>query len=211
MIEVYWIAGVRNLDDPGGLESWLANAGLKINWIDEIFWLSDSNAPIVPSLPNRASYWSLTGTPSHRLLHLIMSELLLAKNDLVLLVEQPGENFSLAVLGTPRAVGRFNLLPEIRLCAMDQWSVSLALPEIQKKLKSQLAEIDLELSSIGILAHRVDQNIDLNLDLPGVRKIELRPGCGLIDSLVSIITAMKNQSVKTGLFIDGNATILEVV
>ncbi len=214
MSEVYWIAGAQNWEASQGIDAWLARIGLKPTWIDEIFWLSSPGAPVFSNLPDRSRQWDVTAATAHRLLQLILSDLLCGKNDFVVLVESRGQTISLAALATPQAVGRYNLLPAGRLAALSGLHQGQPAPEIVKAVMANLAEFELEPESVSCLASANGSGLNLTPNFTQAQLLKLPGDAGLVESILALRDALKNQPAKTGLLFYGEsslATLLEVL
>ncbi len=214
MSEVYWITGAKGWEASQGIDVWLARNGLKPAWINEVFWLSQPGDPVISSLPSRASQWNLVGTAAHRLLQLILSDLLYGRNDLVLLVESLGQTVSLAALATPQAVGRFNLEAAGRLKALGRLHQGQPSHDAVNFLRSNLIEMEVEPESLGCFVITGGSNSNLDAVALPAKVVELPVGSGLIESVLALLDVLKNQPAKTGVLVDGEfslATLLEVL
>jgi hypothetical protein len=129
MSEVYWVWG-GEITAVSGVSSLLqAQAGIRPAWVEEIHWLSapggqSANAVdgLSASLPLFS--WQLPGMQDHYLLQSVGRTVMLEQRDLVVIVEEKQGNLAALALASPRAVGRYNLLPHARL---------IFLPSIQTK------------------------------------------------------------------------------
>lgn len=117
MSEVYVISGGEIPPDAGGLPGWLEQQRIKASWLDEIHWLGIDSVPGIV-FDGRQITWPVTGPAAHRLLHLILGEMLLGKREMSLLVQSAGSRLYGLLLGSPAALGRRNRLPLARLTAL---------------------------------------------------------------------------------------------
>jgi hypothetical protein len=120
MSEVYWVWG-GEITTSGELSGLLqAQAGIRPAWIEEMHWLSafaGQSATAVDgfsaSLP--LFRWEMPGMQDHYLLQSVGRAVMLEHRDLVVIVEEKQAKLSALALASPRAVGRYNLLPHARL------------------------------------------------------------------------------------------------
>lgn len=213
MSEVYWIAGAANWDSPGGTDAWLDHSGLKPAWIDEIFWLAQPKFQRILNLPEHARQWPVSGPTAHRLLQLIINDMLCGMNDLVLLAESLAQAISLAVLATPQAVGRYNLLPLGRLQPIRGIHSGDMPTNAAKAMVIDLAAKEVEPESVHLMVNP-GSTMEMPAALPSMKKLEVDASDGLIRSLQTLLNALRNQTARAGLYVDGTpeiATLLEVL
>jgi hypothetical protein len=108
MSEIYWFVGGSG--DPSAV---LQRAGVRAAWLDEVHRLDPGEPLNLIGLNAPWFAWDARSPADHKLLLLASSQLLAASRRLILLLQ--GD--SCVLLGSPEAVGRYNLLPKARLLA----------------------------------------------------------------------------------------------
>lgn len=186
MSEVYFLSGGEILPDAHGMTGWLEQQGIKPVWLDEIHWLSTDPIPEI-QLPLPQVNWPVEGPTAHRLLHLIMDELLLGKKEMSLLVQSGGSSFYGMILGSPTALGRRNLLPKARL-------TGLAVPKADKSAQvvewigSIIEASENEPASVRALyTYEELEDREVQVFLNRFPRIQPKPAAGLIQTLTTMI------------------------
>lgn len=108
MSEVYWIDSGRC-----GVEELLNRTGARQEWVEEIHRLTPAAASAAQPAP-ACFDWPVTPPQDHTLLHLLSQSVISGERSLILITQGEGDA---ALLGGPKAVGRYNLSPKARLTA----------------------------------------------------------------------------------------------
>ncbi len=119
MAETYWLCGCACLLDElaAALPVMLRQVGLCLERVPEVhfFGASPNGWKMPAQLPVYA--WPASPAEEHRLLHLVLQSVQASQPEMVLLVEVFNGRAAAALLGSPAAAGRRNLLPLARLSA----------------------------------------------------------------------------------------------
>jgi hypothetical protein len=120
MSEVYWVWGgeITGAAEVSGLIQ--SQAGIRPAWVEELHWLA---APLnkseclgdgfPASLP--IFYWDMPGMQDHFLLQATGRAVMLEQRSLAVIAVEKQGKLAIVVLASPRAVGRYNLMPHARL------------------------------------------------------------------------------------------------
>ena len=113
MPETYWLGGCACPpgDLAAALPGLLARAGLRLGQVPELHLMG--SAPAGLSLPASLPVYAWPASPmeEHRLLHLMIQSVQAGQPEMVLLLEVLNGRAAAALLGSPAAAGRRNLLP----------------------------------------------------------------------------------------------------
>lgn len=203
MSEVYWVAG-GTVELPAGREypaaalDWLRRSGIQPGWISEIEWLSApeawSPAPRWP--PGLAAFtWAAQPLLDHALLHAACQAILSGEQDMLLLGAAGEGQAHLAVLASPKAVGRYNLLPRARLPG--RFALPLQdgiLPDLPAVLAPQIKKLELAVEDIHLIAACGGSET-----LPEAwNRVPAAPGCALAQC-GALVTGLESIGGKLGL------------
>lgn len=198
MADVFWLGHFSLQGDPlGGLRS----LGLKPEWVQEAHLLGDANA-----LPLKTVYhWPEQATPAHRLLHFACQALQSGDLDLVLLANRD----QAAVLASPKAVGRWNLLPRANLSARFSFAPELPPGQFLPALAVQLLAAEIDPEQNGCAAALEPADFALAPAFPAIQWLEpAHPG--VIAQLNRLCTTLEDRAAALGLlFSPGLATVIE--
>lgn len=92
----------------------LTGPGIRPRWLDQVHLLGEESTPLPPEVTSPVYCWPCDASQDHAFFHLCQRSLLSGEVDLVLLAR---DESACALLGSPVAVGRYNLLPHARLTA----------------------------------------------------------------------------------------------
>ena len=127
MEDIFWITGSSIDNSEALLAEALNSAGVQPAWIDGMHWISDQNSQPAAQSNGRFPlifHWPQQCLPVDFLLHDACRALSLREQNLVLIAEEEGSRLHYAVLSSPQAVGRFNLMPKAHIAAW--WTLPLA-------------------------------------------------------------------------------------
>jgi hypothetical protein len=141
MSEVYWVWGgeITGAAELSGLLQ--AQAGIRPAWVEELHWLSAAPAQngnpgegFPDSLP--VFKWEMPGMQDHFLLQATGRAVMLEQRSLVVIVEEKQGKLAVQALASPRAVGRYNLLPHARLVFLPSFPSN----EVPEQIAAHLLE-----------------------------------------------------------------------
>jgi hypothetical protein len=179
--EVYWVwsGEITDAAELSGLMQ--AQAGIRPGWVDELHWLFASLAQsgnLVEDFPTNLPHfrWEMPGMQDCNLLQSAGRAVMLEQSGLVVIVEEKRGRFAALALASPRAVGRYNLLPRARL---------IFLPSLQLRATPEQA------------AARLLEPVQLSLDqvtwLADPKEPEAAGALGLVNELVNKLDASKGN------------------
>ncbi len=119
MSETYWLlstsAPTAELSDA--LSQAMHRAGIQPQWILERHQIGNISLPEELPTPAACYAWPVQQPAAQRLLNLLISSVQRNDPELLLIIEQldPHQPCTAALLGSPSAAGRRNLLPQARL------------------------------------------------------------------------------------------------
>jgi hypothetical protein len=129
MSEVYWITGVVEsaASAPGSLTQTTLKEIFKVTGIgpeqlDAVFWIGGDLHPVVieeEGIPPTLPFFTWPGLPllDHFMLHDACRSILSGDCDLIVIGQQLGNIAGAALLASPKAVGRHNLMPRAKMAA----------------------------------------------------------------------------------------------
>lgn len=198
MADVFWLGDFSLRDD---FHAGLRSVGLKAGWVQEAHVLGDSTA-----LPLKAVYhWPEQVAPAHRLLHFACQALQSADLDLLLLAG--GDRA--AALASPRAVGRWNLLPRANLCARFSYAPDLEPEKFLPALAVQLLAAEIDPEKPGCAVALEPAEFALAPAFPAIEWLEPTRS-GPVAQLNRLCAALEERSADLGLFLSpGLATVIE--
>lgn len=111
--EVYWIKGFHAEVSGEAFGRLMQMAGAREEWLDAVYWRADALGGMCPC-PVPLFEWGAGPLSDHHLLQAAAWAILSGERHL--LAVGTGDNH-FALLASPQAVGRYNLMPEVRLTA----------------------------------------------------------------------------------------------
>ena len=139
MTEVFWVAGAdlwySEESAAHGLTHRMAQeligavlekASARLAWLDQVIWICEGTGALSDAQQARLSEatgqkplvtWPQPGGSPHYLLHAASRSVLAGDCDLVALAQSGQTTGAAALLASPKAVGRYNLLPRARIDA----------------------------------------------------------------------------------------------
>lgn len=198
MADIFWLGGFTLRDD---FYMGLASLGLKPEWVQEAHVLDDST-----TVPLKTIYrWPEQAIPAHRLLHFACQALQSADLDLLLLAGKD----QAAVLASPRAVGRWNLLPRANLRARFSYAPDLEPAKFLPALAVQLLATEIDPEQPGCAVALEPAEFALAPAFPAIEWLEPTQ-VGAVAQLNRLCTALEERSTALGLFLSpGLATVIE--
>jgi hypothetical protein len=154
MSEVYWVWGteITGAAELCGLLQ--TQAGIRAAWVEELHWLATTpvqtrnpGGGFLGSLP--FFHWDMPGMEDHFLLQAVGRAVILEQRSLVIIVEEKQGKLAALALASPRAIGRYNLLPHARLVFLPSLQLKGATQQIAARL---LEPVQLSLDQVAWLA-----------------------------------------------------------
>jgi hypothetical protein len=213
MSEVYWITG-GEIKLPGdNISEELVAAGIRPGWIDEVHWISTQESRLPVFTENLPAYrWNVGAITAHRLLHLLLSDLLTNSREIILLGEICASQVCFSLLGSPQAAGRYNLLPRFRLSDQPlmiegNWDDRLS------RWSQHLEGLLIEPPSIAwISAASLSETVQTGY-FPNARLISPAPDAGLLTRLHLLLARLEETRTQAGLLVEedgmASATLIE--
>jgi hypothetical protein len=137
MSDIFWITGFEIKGSNPGLRDGLESAGIHPAWIEVVHSIMDpaDQRMDAPWSEFQAIYrWSRQVLLCDFLLQDACRALLTSEHNLVLLAEKEAGSVHYALLASPQAIGRYNLMPRAHIAAW--WTLSPAtLPALPQKLE----------------------------------------------------------------------------
>lgn len=208
MSETYWIGGIQGSyaegEEHGGFVESLftrliSDHGVQANWMDELYYCFNeieshplSNVwekQISSSIP--VFQWRWQRLFDHFLLASISNNILCGSTDLVGLVQLQGGMIACSLLASPRMVGRYNLVPQVRVVQTEavslkgqNWNdVLLAVQQSFRKNK-----LDFDKVSIWMVNEQDGIEWNMRKELPGAEIVRSDQGCVyLLNQLADLI------------------------
>jgi len=157
--EVYWVWGGEITGAPDLASRMQEQASIRPTWIEELHWLAAPPAqPGIPGADFSANLpfflWEMPGMQDHYLLQSVGRTVTLEQRGLVVIVEEQQGKLAALALASPRAVGRYNLLPHSRLIFLPSVQLSIV-PEhpLPEQAAARLLEpVQLALDQVTWLA-----------------------------------------------------------
>jgi hypothetical protein len=132
MSEAYWIGGLQvsytEGEEPGGyVESLftrlISDHGIRLTWLDELHYCYNEieSHPLANAWEKQISssmpvfQWGWQRLFDHFLLASVTNSILCGSTDLVGLIQLYGGTIACSLLASPRMVGRYNIVPQVRL------------------------------------------------------------------------------------------------
>ena len=201
MADVFWLGEVSL--QSGAFSSGLRSLGLKPEWIQEAHVLGQA-----PELPIKTLYrWPVDSSPAHRLLHFACQALESGGLDLLLLAS----GAHAAVLASPDAVGRWNLLPRASLSACFSYPPDTPSDQFLAALAYRLATLEIDPAQSGCAVALDENEYPLAPAFPAVQWLP-RQVLDLTAQLNGVCFALENTPANLGLlFSAGLATVIERV
>lgn len=200
MPDVFWLGELPLR--PDGFDAGLRRLGLKIDWVQEVHTLGDAL-----KIPIEAVYrWPGELTAAHRLLHFACQALQTGDLDVLLLAA--GETST--VLASPRAVGRWNLLPRANLSARFSYPPGTSPDGFLPALALQMAAAQIDTQAAGLASAPGGKPFALAPAFPAAAW--LKADANLPAGLNRLCAAVEAQSAAFGLlFSPGLASVVEPV
>ncbi len=136
MSDIFWVKGADLSEGHPPLQDVLAASGILSNWIEIVHLIAESPdvaRAIAPGIFPITYHWSCGGAEPGFILHDVLRLLLIREKNLALLAENERAVVHYALLASPQAVGRYNLMPHAHVTAW--WTLpSLALTALPQKL-----------------------------------------------------------------------------
>ncbi len=200
MPDVFWL-GEMSLQ-PGEFQDGLHELDLRSEWIQEAHQLGD-----LLEIPIQAAYrWPEEPAAAHRLLHFCCQALQTGDLDVLLLAA--GETS--AVLASPRAVGRWNLLPRANLSARFSYPPGSPPEDFLPALALQMAAAEIDAEAVGLASAPSGEPFPLAPAFPAAAWLET--DANLPAGLNRLCAAVEAQSAAFGLlFSPGLASVVEPV
>lgn len=198
MADVFWLGG---FSVQGGWREGLRSLGVKPDWVQETH-VSGS----APGLAFETVFaWPDSAGSTHRLLHFACQALRSTELDLLLLASSD----QAAVLASPRAAGRWNLLPRASLSARFSYPPGAPPDQFLPALAVQLLAVEIDPAQAGCAATLHQPPFAL---APAFPAMEWLPGEGSdgIERLNRLCATLEERSLSLGLLLTpGLATVIE--
>ncbi|NMB89587.1 MAG: hypothetical protein GYA17_14605 [Chloroflexi bacterium] len=211
MSEMYWIGGLEERLAPDGagvvpgLARLAARYGLRLDALEEVHWLGADPVAGANAAPTGRPvwfYWEDRPGMAHYLAHAAGRGMAAGEQHLVVLAEWASETFTAELFASPRAVGRYNLVPEARLAAR------LTFPSGAEDASSGLAALQAALvqgelapEDVRLLAGSAwDQNGYGAAFPQAARVIGGRPGADGLALLHALLDMLKGSSLPAGMW-----------
>ncbi|TLM99571.1 hypothetical protein FDZ74_17815 [bacterium] len=200
MNDVFWLG---DFSLQGSVNEGLHTLGLKAEWVQEMHVMGDA-----PEVSGKTIYrWPGQVAPAHRLLHFACQALHSGDLDLLVLLNG-GEG---AVLASPRAAGRWNLVPRASLSARFSYAPGTLTAQFLPALALQLLAGEIDPERSGWAAALEQAEFSLTPAFPAVEWLDQQAD-SLIPGLNRLCTALEARSAALGLlFSPGLATVIERV
>lgn len=200
MPDVFWLGELSLLPDE--FSTGLRELGLRADWIQEAHLLGETI-----DVPVKAAYhWPEEPAATHRLLHFACQALQSGDLDLLLLTN----GSRAAALASPKAVGRWNLLPRASLSARFSYPPGTPPDEFLPALALHLASAEIDSEQAGCAAAAGQFEFPLAPAFPAVDWLE--NSSDLLGQLNRVCAALEGRPANLGLlFSPGLATVIERV
>ncbi len=202
MSDIFWIMGSDLGENQSSLPETLAAGGVLPNWVEIAHLIADSlqEAGGIASANFPITYlWSHQSAQPGFILHDVLRLLLIREKNMALLVEKDPSAIHFALLASPQAVGRYNLMPHAHVTAW--WTLpSLAVKALPQKLDK--SGFDPELVKWVIGENGLGEKaIEI---FPAARAVE-QPPASVISKLNCLIHQLDQTRSSHGLLLTGSA------
>jgi len=200
MPDVFWLGELSLL--PGEFTPGLRRLGLKAEWIQEAHRLGET-----VDVPVKTAYrWPEEPAAAHRLLHFACQAL--QSGDLDVLLLASGDQAT--VLASPRAAGRWNLLPRASLTARFSYPPGTPPGEFLPALALQLAAAEIDAEVAGLACALGGEGFPLAPAFPAATW--LKTDANLPGVLNRLCAGLEEKQAAFGLlFSPGLASVIERV
>ncbi|GAP15402.1 hypothetical protein LARV_03188 [Longilinea arvoryzae] len=198
MADVFWLGNFSLRDD---FSKGLRSLGLKSEWVQEAHILGDA-----PELPIQPVYrWPGAASSAHRLLHFACQALQSGDLD-ILLLASADQAF---VLSSPKAAGRWNLMPRASLSDHFNYSPEATPDQFLPALALQLIVKEIDPDQAGLAAVLDRDEFALSPAFPRLEWLT-QGEHNFLAGLIHLCTALEERSAGLGLlFTPGLATVIE--
>lgn len=164
MSEVYWIAGYEfqslevgadcplNVEDEADFySSSLKKSGVQADWIRQFHRMSSCSVEETQKLAHKSAFfnWQASSGLDHYLLNSIIRAALTDDVDLAAVFQREAQQSGLVLIASPKAVGRYNLLPAARIS--ECWETPLNSSDTalwKDHLRKRMKKIEQELENL---------------------------------------------------------------
>ncbi len=204
MSDIFWIMGSDLGENHPSLPEILAAGGVLPNWVEIAHLIADSiqEAGEIASGSFHITYrWARQAAQPGFILHDVLRLLLIREKNMALLAEKDASAVHFALLASPQAVGRYNLMPHAHVTAW--WTLPpLAMNALPQKLDKSGFDPELVKWVIGEndLGERA---IEI---FPSARPVE-QPPASIISKLNCLIHQLDQTRSSHGLLLTGSAEV----
>jgi len=238
MTEAYWIAGtsLQYSEETFALDSkeiehllisaLLEKGAARIAWVDQVHWIrgdskglsgAESSGILKMSEQKPFLAWSEQAGLPHYLLHAASRSIIVGDCDLAVIAQSDQLDGSAVLLASPRAVGRYNLLPRARI--IGRWELggvgkNLNSPGdqiLEKITKNKRHPSEIQLISLQLRSGVVQDAFSALFPEAHILKDDLSGSTKILSRLNHLIDQLEKRSLENGLLISWAAGGLAVV
>jgi len=239
MTEVYWIAGASlqysgETFAPGSeqmiehplISALLKKGAARMAWVDQVHWISgdskslsgaESAGILKISEQKPLLAWSEQAGSPHYVLHAASRSIMVGDCDLAVIAQSGQSDGSAVLLASPKAVGRYNLLPRARI--IGRWELggagqNLNGPDdqiLEKITKNKRHPSEIQLISLQLRPGVVQDAFSKLFPEAHILEVDLFGSSKVLSRLNHLIDQLEKRSVNNGLLISWPADELVVV
>ncbi len=202
MSDIFWVIGSDLSESNPSLPDVLAAGGILPNWVEIAHLIAESHEEargIAPGIFPITYLWSRGATPLGFIFHDVLRLLLIREKNLALLAEKGPAGVHFALLASPQAVGRYNMMPHAHITAW--WTLPpLAIAALPQKLDK--SGFDPELVKWIVGENGLEEKA-INT-FPAAQPLD-RPPASIIGKLNCLIHQLDQTRTSHGLLLTGSA------
>ncbi len=202
MSDIFWIMGADLGANQPSLSEMLAAGGVLPNWVEIAHLIAGSPQEAGEIAPGRFTityHWSRQTAQPGFILHDVLRLLLIREKNMALLAEKDESAVHFAIMASPQAVGRYNLMPHAHVTAW--WTLPpLAVNALPQKLDKSGFDPELVKWVVGENG-LVEKAVEI---FPAARPVE-QPPASIISKLNCLIHQLDQTRSSHGLLLTGTA------
>ena len=206
MTETYWIGGAVTLFTPAAealprtVNITLQNSGVRPEQVESALWLG----PLALAQP-AGLHWPVTAPLDHAVLQNACRTLITGEWHLLLAGESAPQAAAAALLASPSAVGRLNLVPRARLTPLPTLPPAPDWPQALWTAAQKTGEEDepLEIEWLACAGPADERAAELQTALPAAQWLTPQPDSplGIVLALNSLVHTLEQENARAGLLL----------
>ena len=226
MTEVYWIAGTdfriseeghtsyaERLSGHSLIQTILKEAAAQMDWVDQWLWMDETPEDL--NIDGQVGFrntleqkpllkWTGPVGSPHYLLHAMSRSILVGDCDLAVVAQMEQSAGSAALLASPKAVGRYNLLPRARI--LERWELGCTVKDLAPQVLERIEKAKRDPDAVRLIL------LPSQAEVPPEAFSEIFPDAGVFSSdthgdtkilfrLNDLVRRMEEESLDNGLLV----------